>query len=154
MKRIWLVAGMLLAFNVAQAVELYRWVDKDGVVHYSETPHPEADKIRIGTPIAGTASEVEDASLPVETRLAHRNFPVTMYVFESCVDMCNMARDFLKKRHVPYSEITLKTKEDLDGFRQKSGTDIVPTISVGRDWLKGFHPQEWGDELDAAGYPK
>lgn len=144
---------MLLAINAAQAIELYHWVDKDGVVHYSEHPHPDAEKIKIGTP-AGAASDVEDASLPYATRVAHKNFPITLYVSESCVDLCKQARDFLKNRGVPFAEVVLSTEEDMASFRQKSGTDIVPTISVGRSWLKGFQSQDWGNELDADGYPK
>ncbi len=151
MKRFCLVLGMLLASNAAQAVELYRWVDKDGVMHYSEHPAPEAEKVQIGIP---AVSGVEDATLPYETRMAHMKFPVTLYVTESCIDTCNQARDLLKKRRVPFSEVVLKTEEDLASFRQKSSTDIVPTISIGRTWLKGFQSQDWNGELDAAGYPK
>ncbi len=153
MKWMCLMAGML-ALNAAQGAELYRWMDKNGVVHYSENPAPDAEKIRIGAPVAGTASEVEDATLPYEARIAHQNFPVTLYVFENCDDTCNQARNFLKKRRVPFTEVTVKTADDLAAFKQKSGSDVAPTISIGRTWLKGFHAQNWGDELDAAGYPK
>lgn len=38
----------LLAAPVGQAAEeVYRWVDEDGVVHYSDQPHPGAEKLRI-----------------------------------------------------------------------------------------------------------
>lgn len=33
---------LLLAANAAQASQVYKWVDKDGKVHYSNTPPPEA----------------------------------------------------------------------------------------------------------------
>ncbi len=151
MKRICLAMGALLALNTAQAVELYRWVDKDGVMHYSEHPNPEAEKVQLGIP---AASGVEDATLPFETRQAHQRFPVTMYVDDACADSCKQAREFLKKRRVPFSEVVMKTEEDLAAFKQKSGTDTVPTISIGRTWLKGFQSQDWNNELDAAGYPK
>ncbi len=153
MKWICLLAGML-ALNAALAVELYRWVDKNGVVHYSENPIPEAEKVKIGAPVPGTASEVEDASLPYETRLAHQNFPVTLYVYDTCEDACNQARNYLKQRHVPFTEVNLKTAEDWAAFKQKSGSDVAPTISIGHTWMKGFQSQSWGNELDAAGYPK
>lgn len=154
MKRICFVAGMLLALNVAHAVELYRWVDKNGVVHYSEHPNPEAEKIRVGAAVPGNASEVEDASLPYQLRMAHQNFPVTLYVFDACGDTCGQARDFLKKRRVPFVEIMLKTPEDWAGLKQKSGSDSAPTVSIGRNWIKGFQAESWNSELDAAGYPK
>ena len=30
--------------------QLYRWVDKDGTVHYSDTPHPEAEELDLPEP--------------------------------------------------------------------------------------------------------
>jgi hypothetical protein len=37
------------------AAEVYRWVDEDGVVHYSDQPHPGAEKLRIeSAPEPGT----------------------------------------------------------------------------------------------------
>ncbi|HZD52283.1 MAG TPA: DUF4124 domain-containing protein [Woeseiaceae bacterium] len=32
------------------AAEVYRWVDEDGVIHYSDTPHPGADKVILAEP--------------------------------------------------------------------------------------------------------
>jgi hypothetical protein len=40
----WIVAG-LLAASVAQAAVIYKWVDADGVVHFSDQPVPGAEKI-------------------------------------------------------------------------------------------------------------
>lgn len=39
-----LLAGVLLAAASAQAGKVYKWVDKDGNVHYSNTPPPEASQ--------------------------------------------------------------------------------------------------------------
>lgn len=46
----------LLAGNCVQAAEeVYRWVDEDGVIHYSDQPHPGAEKLVIeGAPAPGT----------------------------------------------------------------------------------------------------
>ncbi len=67
-------AALLLCalFNQARAVTLYRWVDEQGVVHYSDTPHPGAKRIdvhgaqtysapRAGAPV--TSSAVADKPL-------------------------------------------------------------------------------------------
>jgi len=40
------LSGWLVAVAV-EAATLYKWVDADGVVHYSDTPHPGAEKIQI-----------------------------------------------------------------------------------------------------------
>ena len=46
----------LLAAPCGQAAEeVYRWVDEDGVIHYSDQPHPGAEKLVIeGAPAPGT----------------------------------------------------------------------------------------------------
>jgi Domain of unknown function (DUF4124) len=38
---------LLLVCSVALAATVYRWVDEDGVVHYSDQPHPNAEKLQV-----------------------------------------------------------------------------------------------------------
>jgi glutaredoxin len=144
----------LLSLQPAHADDLYRWVDKQGKVHYGDIPEEEADRLNLNVYGTPSASAVEDASLPYATRRAKENFPVTMYVTEYCGDLCKRAHDFLSKRHVPFTEKMLKTQAEIDAFEKLSGSNDIPTLSVGKDWLKGFHSQQWQDELDAVGYPK
>jgi glutaredoxin len=153
--RLFFLMGMLVFFQAAQAGELYRWVDKEGKVHYGDTPVEDAEKLKFGTPDTDiAASGVDDTTIPYEARLAREHFPVTLYSSEQCGEVCKQARDFLKKRKVPFADTVLKTKEEFDAFKQKSGSDNVPVLSVGRNWLKGFSASQWAEELDAAGYPK
>ncbi|RME35379.1 MAG: DUF4124 domain-containing protein [Gammaproteobacteria bacterium] len=41
----WILAAMLLAITGQPAAEVYRWVDEQGNVIYSDTPHPGAEVI-------------------------------------------------------------------------------------------------------------
>lgn len=41
---------MLLACPLAFAGPVYKWVDEDGVVHYSDQPHENAQKIQLSAP--------------------------------------------------------------------------------------------------------
>ena len=41
-----LLAGLLV--STVFAAEVYKWVDDDGVVHYSDQPEPGAEKIQVG----------------------------------------------------------------------------------------------------------
>lgn len=154
MKTLFLVAGILFTLQAAQASELYRWVDKNGNVHYGDMPVSDAEKLNFGLPDTEPASGVDESKLPYEVRLARKNFPVTLYVSEQCGEPCKLSRDFLNKHHVPFDETMLKTEEELADFKQKSGTENVPALSIGRTWLKGFQAEQWQEELDAAGYPK
>jgi hypothetical protein len=47
-RKSWLVIGILAAFTV-QAGAIYKWTDKDGVVHYSDQESPGAEKISISS---------------------------------------------------------------------------------------------------------
>jgi hypothetical protein len=38
---------LLVVSGWVHAATLYKWVDADGVVHYSDTPHPGAEKIQV-----------------------------------------------------------------------------------------------------------
>ncbi len=156
MKRLCFVMGLgfMLTWQAAHATDVYRWVDKDGKVRYGDTPVEDAEKLKISMPEAEAASGVDETKLSYEARAARRNFPVVLYATEKCGDLCQQARDFLNKRRVPYTVTMLKTEEDLAAFKQKSGTDHIPTLSVGRTWIKGFQAEGWAGELDIAGYPK
>jgi len=54
-RQYWLGLGLLIAFS-AQAAVIYRWVDADGVVHYSDQSSPGAEKIETATSSAGSAA--------------------------------------------------------------------------------------------------
>jgi hypothetical protein len=66
------VALCLLALSGwLAAATLYKWVDADGVVHYSDTPHPGAEKLQVSgaqtyhnTPVPATAGAPNAATAP------------------------------------------------------------------------------------------
>lgn len=41
---------MLLVGPMALAGPIYKWVDENGVIHYSDQPHENAEKLHLGTP--------------------------------------------------------------------------------------------------------
>lgn len=55
--------GLLAAFTV-QAAVIYKWVDADGVVHYSDQSSPGAEKIVTAGPATPAASTARSASTP------------------------------------------------------------------------------------------
>ena len=46
--------------------QVYRWVDKDGTVHYSDVPHPEAEELELPEP------QTFDSGRPAAPRPAQR----------------------------------------------------------------------------------
>jgi len=56
----WLGLSLLAAFAV-QAAVVYKWVDADGVVHFSDQPSPGAEKIFTSSSSAGTVTSAPRA---------------------------------------------------------------------------------------------
>ncbi len=150
MKAGFISLGLLLVLlNVAQAGSLYRWVDKDGKVHYGDRPAEDA--------VAPQQKRFSDAAggadLPYSVRKASQDFPVTLYVSDKCGDYCVQARALLNKRGIPFGEKNVASKDDIDALKAKTGGDVVPALTVGRTPLSGFEAGKWNSELDIAGYP-
>ncbi len=57
-----LVVGLLLAFAAGASAQLYRWVDKDGRVRYSDTPPPPGVKGTTLQPAPGAAAPPASAA--------------------------------------------------------------------------------------------
>jgi glutaredoxin len=145
-----LIACALLASASAQ--EVYRWTDKNGKVHYGDQPPPEADAKAANLVKNRVSADGES----FETRRAAQVAPLTLYTGADCKELCTQARDFLKKRKVPYSEQSITTPEQFAAFVRQSGqqTPQVPTLQVGTRYIEGFAPGSWGSAIDVAGYPK
>jgi hypothetical protein len=150
MKRVFILMSLLMLTNV-QAAELYRSIDKDGKVHYSDTPlegTEDVEKLKVGR------DPVSDENLPYETQRARQNFPVTLYAFPDCGSPCQQGRDLLSKRGIPFTEKSLTKIEEIDTFKTDSGDGRLPALKVGKTWVKGFQAEQWNNELNFAGYPK
>jgi len=143
------IVALMFAGNVQ--AELYRSIDKDGKVHYSDVPLQGSEDVAT---VKVDKAPVPDETLSYETQRAKNNFPVTLYTFPDCGSACKMSRDFLNKRGIPFAEKSLVTKEGIEAFRKDSGDNQMPALSIGKNWLKGFQAEQWDKELDIAGYPK
>jgi glutaredoxin len=150
MKRAFLLICLMIWTN-AYADELYRSIDKDGKVHYGDSPLQDSEDV---TQLKLGNEPTPDENLPYETLRAKQNFPVTLYTFSDCGSACQQARDLLNKRGIPFTEKSLVTQEEMDAFRKDSGNSMLPSATIGKTWVKGFLADQWNQELDFSGYPK
>jgi glutaredoxin len=148
--RIALAIALALAASTA-AAQHYRWVDKDGTVHYTDTPPPATAK---------NVQKKQASSGPAEgpvggyaTQQAAKNFPVVLFTSEGCGSPCNDAKALLAKRGVPFREVTVGDDVTRDELRKISGALEVPVMTVGKDLRKGYEPDMYDAALTAAGYP-
>ncbi|MBK7815267.1 MAG: glutaredoxin family protein [Rhodocyclaceae bacterium] len=145
---------LLVAALAAHAQMTYRWIDKEGKVHYTDRP-----------PAPGEAARVEqkrptqlgaDQTMSYALRQATAEYPVMLYTQTDCGEVCKQARDHLARRGVPFSEKTVTTADDLKALRTLVGEGdlIVPVVQVGGKSSRGYLASSWDSLLDAAGYPK
>jgi glutaredoxin len=136
----------------AQAQMVYRIVGADGRVTFSDKPPGSADTAKVAPVAVGAAAAPSTASLPYELRQVVARYPVTLYSGPDCVPCAN-GRSMLNSRGIPFAERTVSTAEDIAALKRLSGENGLPYLSIGGQRLKGFSDQEWGQYLDAAGYP-
>lgn len=147
-------AAVLAACTLAAAqTNVYRWVDKDGKVHFSDSPPPKDAKEASQKRMGGGA--VEDSQLPYATQVAMKRNPVTLYFGDDCGPPCNLARDLLTRRGIPYTPRNAQTNAaDHEALKKLAGAAEVPLLLVGNQQVKGFNEELWHQALDTAGYPR
>jgi hypothetical protein len=135
----------------AQVQQVYRYIDLDGRVVYSDKPPPptakEAQAKRIG------ANSIETSDLSFATAQAQERYPVTLYSF-SCGVVCDTAQGVLNKRGVPHTVIDVSVGDGAERLKRLSGGLDAPTIQVGDQYATGFNEGKWQAMLNDAGYPK
>jgi glutaredoxin len=144
------LAGALLA---QAQTNVYRWVDKDGKVHFSDAPPPadatDATQRRMG------GGGADDTQLPYATQIAARRSPVTLFIGADCGDPCAKGRELLAKRGVPFTERDAQNNAaDQEALKKLIGTLAVPVLVVGESKTKGYEESQWQASLDSAGYPR
>lgn len=142
----------MFAVYSAQSAPLYRWVDTNGKVHYTDQPPPasakeiEEKRLNVQPP--------DNDALPYASRAAAKNFPVTLYNSD-CGVACTGAREHLIKRGIPFSEKDAGTPNVQTELKALIGNVEVPVLAVGKvTRLKGYEVSAWDAALDEAGYPR
>ncbi len=148
-----LFAAVALLCAATVAAQAYRWVDKDGKVHYSQTPPPPTEATNVQKRSAG-GSMVESGQQSYATQQAAKNHPVTIYTAENCADACKDARTLLSNRGVPFREVAITDEKSRAELKKVSGSDEVPVLTVGKQITKGYSADVWHTVLDSAGYPR
>ncbi|HZP92540.1 MAG TPA: glutaredoxin family protein [Burkholderiales bacterium] len=141
----------LFASQETESAEMYRWVDAEGKVHYSDQPPPPS--VKKVEPKKRLSDKQDAPQMPYELQRATKNFPVTLFVTE-CGAGCTQARQLLAKRGVPYTEIDAADPAALEQLKTLTGgSPVVPVLRIGQQVLKGFEEGQWNAALDTAGYP-
>jgi len=147
-----IVSIVLLAVSAGSACagELYKWVDKDGKVHYTDQPPGQDVKAQERRKFGDKPGTVP---LSYSLQVAMKNFPVTLYNAD-CADACPKAAALLKQRGVPFTDKSARDPVFAEELKALTGGKLlVPVLKVGKQVLTGFEEGAWNTTLDAAGYP-
>ncbi|MCC7199804.1 MAG: DUF4124 domain-containing protein [Gammaproteobacteria bacterium] len=152
MRSIFLLAGLLL-LPAAHAQEVYRWVDKDGVVHYADQPgDPSAKQVHLAT-INEAESQPVDAPPPAEDNapaFEYRSFtlesPTPDQVFQGAdatsIPVTLALEGDLSPRH---SVVVFLDAQRVAGFSGFSGE--LPNVARGTHFLRAAILNEQGKAL-------
>lgn len=150
-----LVAGLAAVVAMgaaAQNQQVYRYVDKEGRVVYSDRGPPADARDVQSKRLRGNV--IENNEMPLAAQQAQERFPVTLYSF-GCGEVCTAAEALLNRRGVPYSAVNVETPEGAEQLSKMTGELKAPVLQVGdRTFVKGYSDTQWNKALDEAGYPK
>ena len=151
------VAGLIaLAFATDGSAQgdkqLYRYIDADGhVVYTDKPPPPNAKNVQ---PKKITANVIETNEIPLAAQLASEKYPVTLYTYD-CGELCRNAEALLNRRGVPFTTINVAEPDGMAKLQALTGANAVPVLQVGEKLVsKGLLESRWQAMLDEAGYPK
>lgn len=151
--------GLVIALAAACAstaalAQHYRWVDKDGRVHYTDTPPPPSASKNVQQISTQTGSVTNAQPLAYSLQQAVKTNPVKLYTFSGCSNACSDAKALLDKRGVPYTEISVDSVDKRQELQRVSGGNNVPVLVVGNNVKQGYEEGMYNAALDAGGYPK
>jgi glutaredoxin len=149
-----IVASCLVAAALAGAASaetLYRYLDANGRVVYSDHPPPATAKDVQPKELPGNVIETDP--VPLAARQAAERFPVTLYTFDC--DICREAKALLEKRGVPFETVIVSEEKGAARLKALTGKLSAPVLQVGdKQMMQGYNEDRWQALLDEAGYPR
>jgi glutaredoxin len=139
------LSATLLAGSASAGI--YRWVDADGRIVYSDSPPKQgsAKSVKLET------SVVVPTAPPEPKAAAVQGDRVKLYTTTWC-GYCKKARAHLKSRNIPFDDIDVETTDRGRREYREIGGNGVPVIFVGERRMDGYDQGGLQDMLKAAGW--
>jgi len=130
MKSLILTISLLLSSSVSYA-EIYKWVDANGKVHFSDQKSASFKSEELTLEI-NTYTNVS-----VDKSIYNVGPKVVMYSTNSC-GYCKKARKYFNKNNISYTDYNIEKNIQAKRRFKKMGARGVPVILVGNKRLNGF----------------
>ena len=150
----WIIAALLFVSCLlpgfqAASDEIYQWKDKDGKVHFSDTPPPpgvDVEKRQFKEDSVDRPKTREDTSGTKSYKRAEKrsygSIDVIMYMTSWC-GYCRKARDYIHSLGVNLIEYNIEKdaskREEM--LRKSGGSKGVPVIDVEGIIIRGYSPE-------------
>ena len=121
-----MILGVLPAVALGQ---VYRWVDEDGKVHYSDKPVEQAERVdvRVTRPAkSDSSSSAASATSSIEAQIAAEEDPVKKGQLQLIKQECDLARAVLDK----YENAPFLVEKQADGTERFLSADEAAAEKV------------------------
>jgi len=133
----------LLSITQLGHSKIYKWVDKNGDIQFSDQPPQKLQKDQKIEQITVKVNSVKNPSIsnnPLNSdnsKQANSSKKVIVYSATWC-GVCDYAKNYFKQQNIPYKEYDIeKSSKGRQDFKRLKGRG-VPIILVGRKRMDGF----------------
>jgi glutaredoxin-like YruB-family protein len=149
MRQGWAIVLLLLAITAAGAgaSAIYKWVDQDGVVHYSDQA-PEANAATdietrpavAGSPSTATEDPSRTSTPTAQTNDARDEPEVAIYTTSWC-RYCQQAKDYFRSRGIPFKAFDVeKDRAAARRLKRYNPRGGVPVTVINGQPIIGYAP--------------
>jgi len=140
MRLLLLIPASLISLITATGVtaEIYKWIDEQGNVHFTDRPPSNQVTEKIEVKINSYSSpKIVDVD-----RLFDKTNKVIMYTTSWC-GYCKKARDYFNSNNIAFDEYDVETTTKGKRDYEKLGGDGVPIILMGNKRMNGFSVEKF-----------
>jgi len=143
------VVSMLVLPASHAAAEIYKWVDRDGSVHFTDSPPPEGANAEVVNPepnrLVGYGKRPEGGAAPsslngpAKQAVRPADLPIVELFVTSWCGYCKKAEAYFQARNIPFVKYDIE-KDQAAARRKSSLTQSrgVPFVLIGEVGIPGY----------------
>lgn len=139
--------ALLLLFAAGEApAEIYKWVDSNGKVHFSDKPPSDAKSEKLKIPVQSfDAPPMVERPADIIRRgaknpAAPQSRQLVMYATSWC-GYCRRARTYMAQKGIAYREVDVEASEANQREFKAYGGRGVPLFVLGEARMRGFNAE-------------
>lgn len=144
------IGALLTAVAAGSFAQVYRWVDANGRVHYTEKPPPGVAGKVVQPRINSYGGAPASSGARAASAAAASQPEVVMYATDWC-PYCRQARQHFARQGIAYREIDIEKSAAGRAEYDRLGGRGVPLVLVGSQRMQGFRAESFDRLLRSAG---